>query len=50
MPSLSLLPGNAKVVGFYLLLEKRRRSPNFQPLKVLRTFEVSLKYKKGERT
>ncbi|MBS8101906.1 hypothetical protein FH690_04375 [Streptococcus suis] len=34
----SLLPENAKVVGVYLLLEKRRRSPNFQPPKVPRTF------------
>ncbi|ABP89084.1 hypothetical protein F6O75_03345 [Streptococcus suis] len=51
----SLLPENAKVVGFYLLLEKRRRSLYFQPSKVPRTFEASLnlifiEYKKGERT
>ncbi|AUA20132.1 hypothetical protein CWI26_00740 [Streptococcus suis] len=42
MPSLSRLPGNAKVVGFYLLLEKRRRSLYFQPSKVPRTFEANL--------
>ncbi|MBS8056480.1 hypothetical protein F6P62_06380 [Streptococcus suis] len=34
----SLLPENAKVVGVYLLLEKRRRSHYFQPSKVPRTF------------
>lgn len=51
----SLLPENAKVVGFYLLLEKRRHSLYFQPSKVPRIFEDSLnlifiKYKKGEKT
>ncbi|RRR51092.1 hypothetical protein EI999_06880 [Streptococcus suis] len=55
MPSLSLLPENAKVAGFYLLLEKRRRSLYFQPPKVRGTFGASLnlifiEYKKGEKS